>query len=81
MATKTLLEKIDALPPHKQAEIEDFVDRLAESNDTSSANRPAKAFPDKLLHRINADREALFKEQGLFETLPLIREFRETGGR
>ena len=34
-----------------------------------------------LLRSINRDREELRRTHGLFDTLPLIREFRDTGGR
>lgn len=80
MASKTLMEKIEALPGDKRAEVEDFVEFLAQRKG-ASASPPAKTFPDEILRQINADREALLREYGLFDTVPFIREFRETGGR
>lgn len=72
MSTKTLIDKIDSLPPEKRAEVERFVDRLAGS-------APEGATPGELVARIEARRQRLFKERGLFDSVPLIREFRETG--
>lgn len=73
-----LLEKIESLPPEKRAEVERLVDSLARSPEAE--HKPAP-FPPGLLERINAVREQLLREHGPFDTLPLIREFRETGGR
>jgi hypothetical protein len=71
----SLLNKIESLPPEKQAEVEQFVDRLV----TEEGDRPA--FPRAVLERINARREALLKEHGLFETDSILRDLREHGGR
>ena len=75
MATKTLVEKIGALPPEKRAMVEDFIDSM------SVAEVPAKpAFPRELLERINARREKLLREHGLFpDSTEIIRELREEG--
>ena len=74
-----LLEKIEALPPEKRAEVEQFVDDLT----SSAPGPPAKdrTFPLGLLDEINAERDALFREHGLFDTQPILRDLRENGGR
>jgi len=77
MATKTLIDKIDALPPERQAEVEEFVELLGRR----AARGSKGTFPDALLRAINEDREELRRTKGLFDTRPLIWEFRETGGR
>lgn len=79
MTKEALLEKIESLPPEKRAEVERLVDALAKPAASASADR--RAFPSGLIDRINARREALLKEHGLFDTLPDLHEFRETGGR
>lgn len=78
MGAKDLLVKIESLPPEKRAAIEDLVDSL-----TQSSTGPSKAprVPPGLIDRINARRQALLEEHGPFDSLPLIREFRDTGGR
>jgi hypothetical protein len=82
-ATKSLLERIEALPPEKKAEVEDFVEFLARRTKTSEmAHTPAaKTFPDDLLERINQRRERLFREHGSFDTLTILQELRESGPR
>lgn len=77
MSTKTLIAKIDSLPPEKRAEVESFVDRLAGSPPEKAT--ASGAIPGELVVRIEARRQRLFKERGLFDSVPLIREFRETG--
>ena len=79
MATRNLIEKIEALPPEKRAEVEDFVDFVARRR----RERPASAgvFPRELLDKINADREALFRRHGNIDTDTILRELRENGGR
>jgi len=42
---------------------------------------PASKIPDELLRAISEDREDLRCTTDLFDTQPLIREFRDTGGR
>ena len=76
MATKTLIEKIEALPPERRAEVEHFVDDLT----TTGAVKPA-TFPAELLEKINTEREALRRDHGLFDTQPILRDLRENGGR
>jgi hypothetical protein len=76
MASKTLIERIEQLPPDKRAELESLVESLA------SPTRPrGNSFPPGLTERIKARREALFREHGYFDTLPIIQELREHGGR
>ena len=76
MATKTLIDKIEALPPDKRASVEDFVDSIAEA--VATTKEPA--FPRELLEKINARREELFREHGLFpDSTRIIRELRENG--
>ncbi len=79
MGAKDLLAKIEALPAKKRAELENLVDSLLKSSSPSPST--PSAFPPGLIDRINARHQALLKEHGLFDSLPLIREFRDTGGR
>jgi hypothetical protein len=76
MMSKSLVERIDALSPDKKAEVESFVEGLERSE-----SRMTKAFPDELLDRIKARRERLFREHGLFDSLPILRELRDSGPR
>jgi hypothetical protein len=76
VATKTLIDKIQALPPDKKARVEDFVDSI--NDGVASPKKPA--FPRELLERIDARREKLFREHGLFpDSTETIRELRENG--
>lgn len=70
MATKTLIEKIDALPPEKQAAVERYVEEL-------SAPRPPAS--DEWLARVRERREGLRREHGLFDSAAILREMRENG--
>jgi hypothetical protein len=76
MMSKSLVERIDALSPDKKAEVESFVEGLERSE-----SRMPKALPDELLDRIKARREKLFREHGLFDSLPILRELRDSGPR
>ncbi len=78
MATKTLIEKIEALPPEKKAEVESFVESLHRRAGIPTGPKGGRISPD-LLRKINDLRETLRREHGLYDLLPLIREFRETG--
>jgi hypothetical protein len=82
-ATKTLVEKIEALPPEKKAEVEDFVEFLARRAATSEKpHTPAKkTFSDDLLELIKRRRECLFREHGPFDTVTILRELRENEPR
>jgi hypothetical protein len=73
MATRTLIEKIEALPPDKQAEVQRFVESLA------PAEEPL--FPQELLHHIRRDHEALARQSGPIDTDDVLRELRDSGGR
>lgn len=76
MATNTLIAKIEALPPDKKATVEEFVDSISEA--PTAPKEPA--FPRELLERIDARRERLFREHGLFpDSTETIRELRENG--
>jgi hypothetical protein len=83
MATRTLTEKIEALPAEKKAEVEDFVEFLASRRlDNGTAPRqPTPAPQDDLLERIAEHREQLRQKYGLFDSVPIIRELREHGPR
>lgn len=75
-ATRALMDKIDALPPDKRAKVENFVDSMTEA---AAGPRPP-VFPRELLERINARREELSREHGLFpDSTKIIRELREDG--
>lgn len=78
MTKEALIEKIEALPPEKKAEVEDFVDSLAARRVLVDPKRP-KAHLRELVATIDAGRERLLKEKGLLDSVPLLREFRETG--
>ena len=83
MSPKTLVDKIESLPPEKKAEVEDFVDFIANRSlaATKTASGTTKLFPDELLERIARRRERLFKEHGYFDTLPILHDLRENGPR
>jgi hypothetical protein len=75
VATRTLVDKIEALPDDERAEVEDFLDFLA-------SRRPvgiAPASETGLVERLRARRERLLREHGLFDSLPILRELRDTG--
>lgn len=78
VSTKELIEKIEALPPPQRAEVEALVESLLRPD---TRPRPATRDRQTLMTRIDERRARLLQEHGLFDTLPLIREFRETGGR
>lgn len=80
MKRQTLIEKIESLPPEKRAEVENIVERLASSPEPEPQAHPTDT-TRALVARIRARREQILKERGLFDLLPIIREFRETGGR
>lgn len=79
MSTKTLIDKIESLPPEKRAEVEHFVESLARGVGSGSVKTPALS-PD-LLGQIHSEREALLREHGPIETQEIIRDLRESGGR
>ncbi len=72
MATKSLTEKIEALPPEKRTEVEHFVEALHARETT------AKPGLD-LVERLRARRERLLREHGLFDSTKIIRDLRENG--
>lgn len=83
MTKEALIEKIESLPPDKKAEVEDFVEFLA-SRKGEHGTRPhskRETFPRELLDKINADREALFREHGNLDTDSILRDLRENGDR
>lgn len=80
MTKEALLEKIEALPPEKKAEVEDFVDFVSERVRRNRPEPKEKAFPDELLKRIDDRRERLLREHGLFsDSTEIVRELRENG--
>lgn len=81
MTSKSLIDKIEALPADKKAELEDFVESLARRASAEGSRPSAKRFPDEVLERMAERRERLFKEHGLFDTLPILRDLRESGPR
>lgn len=83
MASRSLIDKIEALPPEKKAEVEDFVEFLTRRRGPSGRPEtpPVKRFPDEILERMRERRERLFKEHGYFDTLPILRDLRENGPR
>lgn len=76
MSSKSLIDRIEALPAEKKAEVEDFVEFLR-SRPVRGGAKPGES----LVERLRAQRAELFRKHGLFDSLPHIREFRETGGR
>jgi hypothetical protein len=83
MSTRSLIDKIEALPPEKKAEVEDFVEFLTTraGGSESTGTLSSKTFPDDLLERIRRGRERLFEKHGDFDTLPELRDLRENGPR
>lgn len=82
VSPKELVERIESLPPDRRAEVEEFVDSIIRRGRDEAKNSDSPpALPRELLDRINERRERLRREHGLFDVLPLIREFRESGGR
>lgn len=81
MATKTLIEKIEALPPEKRSEVERYVDALVAPSDSKGKEPgPPKPSRDELFQRIHERRERLRREHGLFpDSTAIIRELRESG--
>jgi hypothetical protein len=83
VAMKSLLERIEALPPDKKAEVEDFVEFLARRAKPEGTTHAAltKTFPDDLLERIKRRRERIFREHGNLDTLTILQELRQHGPR
>ncbi len=79
MASKTLIDKIDALPAEKKAEVEDFVEFLARRE--GSERGASRRFSDEVLERITRRRQRLFKEHGYVDSLSILRDLRENGPR
>ena len=80
MSTRELIEKIASLPADKRAEVEDFVNSLSQGQG-GNRDEPPPAPSSDLYDRISERRERLQREHGLFDTLPLIQELRDSGGR
>ena len=78
MATRNLIDKIEALPSDKRAEVEDFVDFL-KSRPSSRRLPAAELDDDPLLREIQEIRNQLLEEHGLFDTSKILRELRELG--
>jgi len=75
VATKTLIDKIEALPPEKKAEVEDFVEFLA----TRQQGAGAVGLSAEFLHRIDERRERLRRKYGLYDSVATIRDLRDNG--
>jgi hypothetical protein len=73
MATKSLIDRIEALPPDKKAEVADFVEFLA----TRGQPTAPRGLSDELLRRIDERRERLRRQYGLYDSVATIRELRE----
>jgi hypothetical protein len=76
MASKNLIDRIEALPPDKRAKVEDFVAFLAGRSRPARAEPDAGAFED-LLRRMDERRERLRREVGLFDSVETLRELRD----
>lgn len=76
VATKSLVERIEALPPEKRAEVADFVEFLATRNQAAAA----AGVTDEFLHRVDERRERLRQQYGLYDSVATIRELREDDG-
>ena len=74
--TRTLIEKIEALPPEKKAEVEDFVESLESRPTQQPETGPAS---DQLLERVRARRERLLEEHGLVDSSAILQQLREEG--
>ena len=80
MTKEALIEKIEALPHEKKAEVEKFVEGL-HRDETAAEPAPTRdPSSDPLLERVRARRERLLREHGLFDTSDILRELREEGG-
>ena len=73
VATKSLIERIEALPPEKKAEVADFVEFLA-------ARTKPTGVSDEFLRRIDERRERLRGQHGLYDSVATIRDLRENDG-
>jgi hypothetical protein len=79
MATRNLIEKIEALPPEKVAEVEDFVDFLTRAR-RSGLNAPGSPTTwDERRRRIEGKAEELRRGYGVFDSVSVIRELRDSG--
>ena len=76
MTVAELIENIKKLPPEEQRDIEALVRTRVERR---ALNQPRMAprFPQDLLERIDARRERLAHDFGLFDSARAIQEFRE----
>jgi hypothetical protein len=76
VASQNLIDRIEALPPDKKAEVEDFVAFLAGRSRTT-ATAPAASKSEDLLRRMDERRERLRREVGLFDSVEALRELRD----
>ena len=79
MTKEALIEKIEALPPEKKAEVEKFVEGLRRAETAAAPESARDLSSDPLLERVRARRERLLREHGLFNTSEILRELREDG--
>ncbi len=76
MTVAELIENIKKLPPEEQRDIEALVRTRVERRASNQA-KMAPRFPQDLLKRIDARREQLAHDFGLFDSARAIQEFRE----
>ena len=76
MTVAELIENIKKLPPDEQRDIEALVRTRVERRASNQA-KTAPRFPQDLLERIDAFRERLAHDFGLFDSARAIQEFRE----
>jgi hypothetical protein len=75
VATKNLIDKIEALPPEKKAEVQDFIESIANRNESAA---PASDPPDEWRRRIEERRERLRRQYGLYDSVAAVRELRDS---
>jgi len=76
IVTKSLTEKIEALPPEKKALVEDLVASLSSPDGEIAATSGVDAY----VERARLRRERLLRQHGLYDTSAILRELREEGG-
>ena len=73
MSTHNVIEKVEALPEDKSAEVEDFVDFLhARTEGPKCHATGSRRIAEDLCRRINERRERLRRERGVFSDRPEV---------